>query len=106
MAEWMTGWVLLLAVAGATALAAGEPYAPKLGDPPPPVDRGGEPARRLPATVAVCHLPSARRCWLAPSEAGCTAAGGRVFRIVIDQPSRADAEQALKQCVAELDTPP
>jgi hypothetical protein len=103
----MSRWHLLLGVASAIAFAADEPRAPKLGDStPPPAEHEGEPARRLPATVAVCQDPSARRCWLAAGEAGCTAEGGQVFRVVIDQPSRADAQRALDQCRTALGTPP
>jgi hypothetical protein len=104
----MSRWLLLVSIASSIALAASEPRAPKLGDStmPPPAERESEPAKRLPATVAVCQERSARRCWVAAGEAGCTAEGGQVFRIVIDQPSRADAEGALAQCRAALSAPP
>lgn len=87
-----------LLLAGGPALG-GEPTAPKLGaEPPAPVPHESEPARRLPPTVAVCEDTLGRRCWLASREGDCAADGGRIFRVVIDQPGRADADQALAQC--------
>jgi hypothetical protein len=91
--------VLAVLLVAAGAALGGEPTAPKLGaEPPAPVPQEREPARRLPPTVAVCEDETARRCWLASREADCAAGGGHVFRLVIDQPDRADAEQALAQC--------
>lgn len=91
--------VLAALLVAAGAALGGEPTAPKLGEElPAPVPRESDPARHLPPTVAVCEDEAARRCWLAPREADCAADGGHVFRLVIDQPGRADADQALAQC--------
>ena len=91
--------VLAALLVAAGAALGGEPTAPKLGaEPPASVPHESEPARRLPPTVAVCADEAARRCWLASREADCVADGGHLFRLVIDQPGRADAEQALGQC--------
>ena len=55
-----------------------------------------EPARRLPRVTTVCHVPAERRCWTEPGESRCLT--GEVFRIVIDEPDRADVATALAEC--------
>jgi hypothetical protein len=81
-------------------LAAGEPYAPKLDQRRGPAPGGSadiEPARRLPATVAVCVDRAAGRCWtVAGTETAC--GGATVFRVVV----AADAAGAVARCREEL----
>jgi hypothetical protein len=90
--------VVALVLAG-----AGEPTAPKL-DPapatPPAAAEEPAPARRLPRTVAVCRDDAARRCWKAPRATDCAVDG--LYRVVIDEPGRTDADEALAACSAEV----
>ena len=103
----------LLAVVVLAALArAEEPTIRKLdpgADVPapssPPSSTDEAPARRLPATVAVCLDREAGRCWLAPRGEDCRAPAtptGDVFRVVIDDAARVQPNAALADCQATL----
>jgi hypothetical protein len=63
-----------------------------------PAPTHSEPARKLPATVAVCHEPTAPRCWTAPRAEDCARDSGQVFRVVIGGAGGPDAVAALAQC--------
>lgn len=62
-----------------------------------------EPARRLPAVATVCRSEDGARCWREAGEGPCE--GGRVFRVVIDEPGRSDVETALADCRRPPDAP-
>jgi len=92
-------FVLLLARVGGAADAV----APKLDPPAAPAAPAPDPtARKLPPTIAVCRDVAARKCWTAPTADGC---GGvdAVYRVVIAEPGRSDANDALAACRADID---
>jgi hypothetical protein len=56
-------------------------------------------------TATVCVAREARQCWSEPGTTGCranVAAGGRVFRVVIDDPGRVGVRSALAHCQAAV----
>lgn len=93
--------VALAVILAARAVGAADATAPKLEPTPPAAPASDPTARRLPPTIAVCRDPGARKCWTAPTAAGC---GGvdAVFRVVIAEPGRTDADDALAACRAEM----
>jgi hypothetical protein len=96
--------VLAAVLVAASAAAGPDVRAPKLeteeSRPAPPSSPDPGRARPLPRTAAVCQDPAGRRCWVAARESEC-GASGQVFRVVIDDPARADVADALADCRAQ-----
>ena len=91
--------VLALALSGPCSAAEAptiRPLDPGGEQPAPPAEP--EPARTLPATVAVCHDPTAHRCWTAARAEDCARETGQVFRVVLGDAGGRDAATALAQC--------
>jgi hypothetical protein len=95
--------VVFLAWTAVVATAADpEPQLPKL-DPEDlqtePAAPGGIDARGLPPTVAVCQ--DGKRCWVAKTVEECRPPL-RLYRLVIDDAGKREADVALEACEATL----